>query len=124
MLDSILNTPTDLTVSTDPVMALRLSTTTGVDAVLYEAWGYMSGSSDAINRWTIAAEDPDDVVLATIIVGQSATGFADVWHMPFYICGYDAGPSTGAAGYHLDINEDADGSTLRVLQTRLTRIAS
>ena len=124
LFDGIDDTPTALTVSTDPVMALVLTTTTGVTAVLYEAWGYMTGGDNTETGWTIAAEDPDNVVLATVLVKQDATGTGDSWNVPFYICGYDAGPGTGATGYHLDIDETFNGSTLHIVQTRLTRIAA
>lgn len=122
--DGVDDTPTTLAVSTDPVMALVLSTTTGVASVFYEAHGYLVGAANNEAEWTIAVEDPDGVVLKTIIVKQDATGTGDTFRIPFYIQGYDTGPNTGATGYHLDVDEVSGSASLEVLQTKLTKVAS
>ena len=124
LLDQVNDTPSSNTITADPVMALVLSTTTGVAACYYEAFGVLEGSANSQDQWTIEVQDPDSAALKTITVAQDATGTGDFWHIPFKIRGYDATPSTGAAGYHLALTEDSGGGTLIVEAAYLYRVAS
>lgn len=122
--DQVNDTPSSNTASADPVMALVLSTTTGVASCYYEAWGAMEGAANNESGWTIEVQDPSSVVLKTITVKQDATGAGDFFHIPFFIRGRDATPDTGAAGYHLALTEDSGAGTLIVKSAYLHRVAS
>lgn len=119
-LDGVSDTPSSLTAGSDPAFAIVLSGTAGCSAVYYEARGYLGIATSADAMWTIAVQDPDGVVLKTVIVASDRGG--DI--APWSVCGYDTGPNAGATGYHLDIDENAGSSTLEVLGAKLFRVLS
>ena len=122
--DQVNDTPTSHTVSADPVMALVLSTTTGVASCVYMAEGVLQGSGNSQDSWTIEIQDPSNVTIKTITIAQDATGTGDFWHIPFKLTGRDPTPATGATGYHLKLTEDSGAGTLVVKSAYLYRVAS
>ncbi|MCH7568204.1 MAG: hypothetical protein IIA87_02170 [Nanoarchaeota archaeon] len=115
---------TDQTFTSDAenVSNIALGDSTGIDAVLYEAWGSI-GLSSLDYGWNIEVHDCNHNILDSITVNVMAgTGSDNSNEIPYFVSGYDTTPDTCALGYHLNLDEIIGTSPANVNFAKLTKI--